>query len=219
MSRTKRVDPETQQVELCRRLREEIILGHLPSGLRITEKFISERMSVKRGPARESLLILEGQGLVRKVPSLGYFIESHTEDDVRDVYAVRQAMENLAVRRAAVRATREHMVRLELICDEEAAAIARGDEGARLRADLDFHEEIVRSAQSRVIDRTYASIARPIYGKTPLTHAKAEHVAEQHRAICAAIRARDPERASALLLQHIGDYSVDREPVGTQAAR
>lgn len=198
----------TQQIELCRRLREEIILGHLNNGQRITEKFISERMGVKRGPARESLLILEGQGLIRKVPSLGYFVASHSEEDVRDVYDVRLALETLAVRRAALHASREALVRMALICEDHRRAVQNHDVPARVRSDLEFHEAIVRASGSLVIERAYASIARPLYGKTVLSSKRAECVSAQHEAIYESIRDHDADLAAKLLAQHISEHSL-----------
>ncbi len=201
--------PSTQQVDLCHRLREAIILGHLQGGQRITEKFISEEMGVKRGPARESLLILEGQGLIRKVPSLGYFVESHSEEDVRDAYEIRLAIETQAIRRAATNAERENLIRLELLCEEEDAANKRDDRAVRVRIDLEFHKEIVRASRSSVLERTYAALARPIYGIVSLSRQRVEVVAEQHRNILAAIRARDEALAVKLLLEHIESRKDD----------
>ena len=207
MATSKNLEPATQQVDLCRRLREEIILGRLPHGRRITEKYLADHMRVKRGPARESLLILEGQGLIRKVPSLGYFVESHSAEEIRDVYDLRLALETMAVRRAALQAAREDLVRFELIGEEERAAMSRGDKDARVRCDLDFHQTIVNASGSRVLVRAYASVARPIYGSADLSAEKTARVVAQHAAIGKAIRARDPDRAVALLRRHITEHN------------
>ena len=196
----------TQQVDLCRRLREAIILGHLEHGQRITEKYISEMMDVKRGPARESLLILEGQGLVRKVPSLGYFVESNTKDEIRDVYAVRVALETIAIRHAANRATREDIVRLQLICEAMRAAVERGDTTERVREDMNFHAEIVRASGSRVLQRAYSTLPLPFYGPVDLPKKKIERVMKQHEAIFKAISEHDADQAAEMLALHISEH-------------
>ena len=206
MQQKKISEPETQQVELCRRLREAIILGRLHGGQRITEKFISDEMGVKRGPARESLLILEGQGLVRKVPSLGYFIESHTEEEIQDVYEIRTALETLAVRRAAVHATREDLIRLQLACNAMRAALDTGDAEKRVREDLDFHAALVQASGSRILKHAYDALPRPFYGPTQLGRRKAERVAQQHEAVYQAIRERNPEKAAEMLAVHISEH-------------
>ena len=206
MYKTKTDEHATQQVDLCRRLREAIILGHLEHGQRITEKFISEMMDVKRGPARESLLILEGQGLVRKVPSLGYFVESNSDDEIRDVYAVRVALETIAIRRAAENATREDLVRLQLICEAMRATVERGDTAERVREDLNFHAEIVHASGSRVLQRAYSTLPRPFYGPTELPSKKATRVMQQHEAIFKAISEHDPDRAAEMLALHISEH-------------
>jgi len=203
MNRLPPKDPATQQVDLCQRLREAIILGHLQGGQRLTEKFVSEEMGVKRGPARESLLILEGQGLIRKVPSLGYFVESYSEEDIHDACEVRLTIETQAIRRAAARIERENLIRLELLCQEEQVANQRDDRASRVRIDLEFHREIVRASGSGILEQSYATLARPIYTILSDCRLKGEIVAQQHRNILDALRARNETLAVELLIEHI----------------
>lgn len=211
MNRTPKNEPATQQVKLCRKLREAIILGRLEHGQRITEKFISEMMQVKRGPARESLLILEGQGLIRKVPSLGYFVESHTEDEVRDVYQVRTALETLAVKRAATQATREDLVRLQIICNDMRVAVENGDDEKRVCEDFDFHAAIVQASGSRILRHAYAALPRPFYGPTKLSPKKAERVTQQHEDILKAISEHDATKAAEILAIHISEHDQNTD--------
>jgi DNA-binding GntR family transcriptional regulator len=198
----------TQQVEICTQLREDILLGRIMQGEKITEKFISERMGVKRGPARECLLILEGEGLIRKVPSLGYFTESFSQEDVLDVYELRLALETMACRRAAVRASREHLVGLTLLCEEEQDDVARDDFEARWRRDLEFHQTLVRASESRLLERAYAAITLPILGTHRMNHHQASRVAEEHGAIVQAIREKNGDQAAARLKTHLS-YMIE----------
>lgn len=202
-------EPVTQQVDLCRRLREAIILGEFEHGQRITEKYIADIMGVKRGPVRESLLILEGQGIVRKVPSLGYFVETSSENEIKDVYAVRVSLETMAIHRAAENATREDLVRLQLSCDMMRVAIEQGDVPSRVREDINFHSQIVRSSGSSVLRRAYSTLPRPFFGSNVLPKKKALRVLEQHQAIYKAISEHDPDKASEMLALHISEYDKD----------
>ncbi len=207
--KTSEVEESTQQVALCRKLRDAIILGKLHHGQRITEKFISEMMNVKRGPARESLLILEGQGLVRKVSSLGYFVASHTQDEIQDIYDIRTGLEKLAVIRAVKNATREDIVRLRLACDEMRAAIASGDEDRRVREDIAFHEALVEASGSRIIKHMYNSLPRPFYKTVQLSERKTERVVTQHEELCRAIMEKDMEKAVRTLELHISERDFE----------
>ncbi len=191
---------------LCHHLRQEIVLGHLNHGHRITEKFVAERMNVKRGPARECLLILEGQGLIRKVPSLGYFVQSYNEDEIRDAYDVRIAIETLAVRRAARETSRESMVRLRVILEEEQAAFAREDVTTRVRADMEFHHALVRASGSVILDRAYQAIPRPIFGPTAIPPRNVERIMQQHQAILDAVSRHDADAAVAQLVEHVSEH-------------
>ena len=206
MNRQSGNEPATQQVDLCRRLRESIILGEFEHGQRITETDIADIMGVKRGPVRESLLILEGQGLVRKIPSLGYFVETSSDNEIRDVYAVRISLETMAIHRAAENATREDLIRLQLCCDLMREAIEQGDVRSRVREDINFHSEIVNASGSRVLQRAYSTLPRPFYGSNILPKKKTLRVLEQHYAIYKAISEHDPVEASEMLALHISEY-------------
>src|SRR3954466_3388342 len=111
-------------------LREAIIMGELPAGtpLRLDELARSLGMSIS--PIREAVRQLEALGLAKHVPHQGARVLDFDIDDLRDPFAVRLALESLAVRRAAERftdtdaeAARAHLERFD---DAAAAGDVRG---------------------------------------------------------------------------------------------
>jgi DNA-binding GntR family transcriptional regulator len=96
--------PTTQQVVLDA-LRRAIQDGELLPGSTIRPDDIAARFGVSRIPVRESLKILEGQGLVEHSAHTGYVVPMLTAEDAVEIYAIRAMLETEALRRGLRRAT------------------------------------------------------------------------------------------------------------------
>src|SRR5512132_4425425 len=84
-------------------LRDEILDGRLPAGARLLETELAERFGVSRGPVRDALNELARQGLAQDLPRHGTFVSSLSEHDLEEVYVLRRAIEEAAVRLAISR--------------------------------------------------------------------------------------------------------------------
>src|SRR6195256_2504776 len=82
-------------------LREAIILGELPAGtpLRLDELARSLGMSIS--PIREAVRQLEALGLAKHVPHQGAKVMPLDVEQLRELFAIRLALEGMAVHRAA----------------------------------------------------------------------------------------------------------------------
>src|SRR5690349_9773384 len=93
----------SQAVKAQLRLREMILVGELPSGARIAELAIVEKLGVSRTPIRAALMRLEQEGLIEVLPGGGYAVRTFSERDVSDAIELRGTLEGLAARLAAER--------------------------------------------------------------------------------------------------------------------
>ena len=85
----------TEEIENI--LRERILKGEYGIGERLKENQIANELKVSRTPIREAFRQLEKEGLIESIPNRGSFAMGLTKQDVRDIYAVRAAVEALAV--------------------------------------------------------------------------------------------------------------------------
>src|SRR3954471_21492893 len=100
------VDPDlggSQAVKAQLRLRELILAGELPSGARIAELALVEKLGVSRTPIRAALMRLEQVGLLETLPGGGYAVRTFSERDVSDAIELRGTLEGLLARLAAER--------------------------------------------------------------------------------------------------------------------
>src|SRR3977135_1339781 len=88
-------------------LREAIILGDLAAGTPLRLDDLARSLGMSISPIREAVRQLEALGLAKHVPHQGARVLDFDVDDLRDLFSIRLALESLAVRRAAERATED----------------------------------------------------------------------------------------------------------------
>ena len=81
-------------------LRQAILRGELKPGERLMEIQLANKLGVSRTPIREAIRKLELEGLVLMIPRRGAEVAEITEQNLRDVLEVREALEELSVKLA-----------------------------------------------------------------------------------------------------------------------
>src|SRR5690606_35735565 len=100
-------------------LREKIINGELPGGMRLFEVPLAEALQISRTPVREALSRLAEEGLLDRLPNGGFVVRRFGFADVVDAIELRGVMEGTAARLAAERgAAPEALARLQAIVAE-----------------------------------------------------------------------------------------------------
>ena len=187
-------------------LRNYISTGRIPEGTKLTEREVSRLLGISRMPAHEALTILEAEGLVISKPGGRYVIELD-EKDVRDLLALRVALESLAVRLAAARNCVEHQALLHARLHDLEEAVTGGDPVECTKCDMALHEAIWQQADNphllRVLDSVLGAIfvladRVKIYGQENL-----ERMLSGHRRLVEQIAAGDAERATQTIEAHL----------------
>lgn len=102
-------------------LRERILDGDLPAGDRLVERELTERYDVARHTLRAALRVLAAEGLVRIEPNRGARVAALDAAELRDLFALRLALE----REAAHLALERHDGALPAAVHDAAAELAR----------------------------------------------------------------------------------------------
>lgn len=138
--------------------KEAILSRRLGAHDLLTEGELADAVGVSRTPAREALLRLQADGLVRLLPKRGALILPVTADEVSDVLETRRLVETYAVRKAVTSPTAGLVDALEHhLADMRAATKAR-DARAYAEADRDFHESIVAATGNQILTMLYRSL-------------------------------------------------------------
>ncbi|MBK5207319.1 MAG: GntR family transcriptional regulator [Polaromonas sp.] len=78
-------------------LRAAIANGHFLPGQRLVERELCASLEISRPLLREALRQLEAEGLIRPVPPRGLEVSRISVEDARNIYAIRLALEGVAV--------------------------------------------------------------------------------------------------------------------------
>lgn len=81
-------------------IRSRILEFKLLPGIKISDKDIASELKVSRTPVREALIRLVNHGLVTSLHNRGFTVRQFSIKDVEDIYTLREALENLAVKLA-----------------------------------------------------------------------------------------------------------------------
>lgn len=200
------------------RLRANIVNGTLAPGSQLSEVELASTFGVSRGPVREALQRLIQEGLVRSEPHRGVFVPVLTDEDVRDIYLARDALESSAVRHIintgkSIEAA-EQLDRLVKLMQESETA---NDWESVGQFDLEFHSALVASSGSERLQRMFSTViseTRLCLGVLTAADARSDLV-EEHRQIAALIREGRTDEALGELKKHFDDAVVTlrrREP-------
>ena len=198
--------------EIAAIVRDRILKGEYEIGEKIKENQIATELRVSRTPIREAFKLLENEGLIDYIPNRGCFAKGFTKQDVDDIYAVRAALEMLAVERAVERITDAEVAALEEEWELMEFYVRKKDSQKVLELNTAFHDIIYASTRSRFmaqvlrsykgyIDKTRKSV---FYDETYL-----EAILNEHGEILDAIKRKDKEKAISAVSRHL-EKSQDR---------
>ena len=186
------------------RLLDEIRSGALPPGARLLETELAERLAVSRTPVREAIRRLEADGLVAHMPRAGATVRRLDYAEIMELYEMRVVLEGTAARLAARSASEVEFDELDAIDDDMLAA--DGDGATLFALNQQFHRTLIDAARNRFLVQSVSAVHTTllILGPSTLARAdRAEAAVDEHRAIVAALRARDGAAAEAAMRAHM----------------
>lgn len=128
-----------------------------PAGSVVTVSSLAGELGLSRNPAREALLRLEAEGLVRVVPRRGAVVATFSPQEVEDVLEARILVENYTAARSFEN-RKKFMPDLLQAHDEMKQRRREQDTAGFTRADRLFHEIIVDGAENAVLSEMYRSL-------------------------------------------------------------
>jgi DNA-binding GntR family transcriptional regulator len=187
-------------------LRDAIVSAELAPGRQLSENELASLLGVSRTPIREALQRLRDDRLVEIVPQLGTFVTHISEDAVADAQFVREALECSAVRAAALRARDQDLAGLEAIIRRQEASREAADFDAFYVLDDELHHALCDLSGHEIAwslsQRAKGHLNRVRRLSLPEPGYLMEMISE-HRAVVAAVAARDPDAAEHALRHHL----------------
>jgi DNA-binding GntR family transcriptional regulator len=191
-------------------LRKAILDGALKPGQPLHENALARQLSVSRSPIREALIQLERERLVVGRLNRPTVVRRPSREEIRQVYTIRSALEGIAARWAAEKATAALVSQLRQKAEDlnRATIAAEGDDPSVVGLAIDLHAAIAEAAGSLELQHLLQSLCNQIKlviaaGLASLTSRRAEEIHAEHLALIAAIAERDGDRAEYLAAAHV----------------
>lgn len=204
-------DEALSQAEAAyRQLRDKLIMLEIRPGEPINDGLLATELGFGRTPVREAIKRLEVDHLVVSYPRRGTFATIVDITELADVSDIRELLEPLAARRAAVNASAEMRAELRAVAEAISGIDTKpADKRELMRYDLTVHRLIYRAAGNRHLEDSlirYDNLATRIWclvlDKVPSV---AGHITE-HVRLLEAVADGDSELAAKLALEHVSSF-------------
>jgi DNA-binding GntR family transcriptional regulator len=211
---------------VAERLEAAIFSGQLEPGSRLSEQALATSLGVSRGPLREAIRRLEGRKLLERTPNIGVRVASLSLTDLNEILQVREALEGLACNLAATHMPDAEIAALKKMLDshEKQKSVQENKGYYHETKNLDFHFSIVEGSGnarlSEMLSGDLHYLLRVYRYKASPQPGRAAQVLQEHRAIVAALEARDPLAAEHAMREHLrhARHYVE-EQIAAEAAR
>ncbi len=202
--------PRALYEEVAELLRQRIFSRELEPGSWIDEMKIAEEYGISRTPLREALKVLAAEGLVTMKVRRGAYVTEVSQQDLADVYHLLSLLEADAAGVVAERATEAQLHTLQVLHAElEAAAIpGQVDREHFFAINERFHMQLLAIANNRWRDQMVADLRKVMKLNRHNSLLKSGRIGEslrEHRALMAAIVARDAAAAMARMREHFSN--------------
>jgi DNA-binding GntR family transcriptional regulator len=188
-------------------IRQAIVAGELGAGDPVRDRVLAEALGVSRTPVREALHRLEHTGLVEPRGRSGWMVTAFTEQDVRELFELRRALEPLGLDRLKETPDHPAIAKIASFFDDFDHPVDRDRYEEYFAHDRGFHKLIVECADNLRLGHFYGVIEDHIdRGRHFLSTAAAGRVdanLDEHRAVARAVADGDFDRARAELLHHL----------------
>ena len=186
-------------------LETDILSGKYQRGDILTENRLCEILGVSRTPIREALRRLMQEHLIVETGK-GSMVLGITDEDLRDIYIIRESIEAKAARMATETATEDEINELKSALELQEFYLSKQNSDQIRLMDNRFHEILYKISGSHVFYNTLLPLHKKVqkYRKVSLqSQSRANESVAEHREILNAIINRDADAAELYTAKHV----------------
>ncbi|WP_066289439.1 GntR family transcriptional regulator [Arthrobacter sp. B6] len=190
-------------------LREQIVQGMFRPGEQINESVLASQLNTSRGPVREALQRLCQEGILVSRRNRGVFVLELAMEDIREIYAVREAVESTAADAlldASPEQVKDTCQALKAIISDMAKQVAVSDWQAIARLDMQFHTRFVAGAGNTRLIRIYQTLAaesRMCILNLAVAYPRIDVLVQEHQNLLDLLEAGDREELHKAITRHM----------------
>jgi DNA-binding GntR family transcriptional regulator len=187
-------------------LRDAITSGVLQPSQRLVEAELSETFGLSRAAVRTALVRLEQDGLVSHERHRGAKVRLITEREAVEIVEARAALESLAVRSAALNATKDDVAELRGLLREMRSLLKAGDLLRVSEVNARLHRRLLEISRNQTAIRLTSTLNSQLVRfqfRTILAPGRGPQSLAEHTAVVDAVAAHDPDAAERAMRTHL----------------
>ncbi len=187
-------------------IRQAIIGGQFPAGMRLMELQLAEEMGVSRTPVREAIRKMELEGLVVMIPRRGAYVADISIKDINEVYEIRTALDVLAAGLAAERIDDDEIKQMKELLDADKPLVAAKDYPKIIENDTAFHDVIYKASRNKRCMNIISNLREQITairGRSMPYPGRLTDMIREHENIYEAIAQRSVDKAQKAVRTHM----------------
>ena len=202
MIRTAKVSKQRLSNQVYDILKQMIADYRFNPGARINVEMIAKEVGASRTPVWEAVHRLIQEGLLENIPNRGVFMVTLKPEKAIELYEVRDALEGLAARLAAVNIDARTLRNMKKSVEEQAKVVEKEDVVGYSQLDYEFHALVYEASGNKTLQEMLEAVKskmRPIalHINVVLTDLYQDHVD-----LLEALEKHDANRAEAAFTRH-----------------
>jgi DNA-binding GntR family transcriptional regulator len=189
------------------RLKAMILERKLLPGEKIPQEKLAQDLGISRTPLVSALKYLEKEKLVQSIPRRGFFVRLFTKQEMISIFELREVLEGLAARRAALNISGKEIEQLRDFFQSFQGLVDITDIKTYAKEDRRFHQFLLEIGAKEFLKSILENYNIIIYSyqvisSEGLVQSPNESI-EDHLAIIEAVSRRDGESAENLMRNHL----------------
>ncbi len=183
-------------------IRSMIINKDLVPGEKINKKELADIIGVSPTPVNEALLRFVSEGLIEQRERYGFYLKIFTNNDMKELFAVRAGLEGVALRLCVEQCDLKNKPEIYNAFDGFSLPMSDQEYKKYQKADRLFHESILLASENTIITdfiKNFDFIIK-CYQKGLIR--PPEETLPEHKEIISAVKAGDAEKAQNLIMAH-----------------
>ncbi|WP_144639117.1 GntR family transcriptional regulator [Bordetella genomosp. 13] len=196
------VPAKRKEISIDEILRDQIATQRIPPGSKLRESEIADQFGVSRALVREAFSILAQRGLIERIPNRGAIVNRLDYEQVAEIFSVREALEALCARTAALRSQPGDWDEFVELFDGPMVQYLKDGDYEQFQIGYEsFRSRIIEAAGNKLLQDMLDSIREKIIflsRRIIILPGRGEQALREHRALLEALRQGDADQAEAL---------------------
>lgn len=204
------IDREATSSIIAAAIRDRIMDGSFSPGMQLGEAQLARSFGVSRGPVREAMQRLIQEGLLRNERHRGVFVVVLDDDDVRDVYRARGAIEREAAALLVRDPDTQSIGELQELVQAMDSLLDGGTWNELMDVDMEFHRRMVELSGSKRLSRMFEALlveTRMCLTQLESAYPRRNAIVAEHALLLEALVSGDAPRALRCVDEHL-DHAV-----------